>query len=212
MGIELVKLVSLHGASLSGNAFKVLNRMAMTALDSPKDGRPDRLYFNGWEPLAMALGYADGDVSHGSPGFQGVKRALATLRKEGFVEPLGEARAGTRQTYRVCVGLASGGQKVIPSGGRKVTPKWGSESDPSGGQKVTPLGHIQDTGQDLTQDRHDDSQPSPTSAREGSQPDDSQRVVGGHRFVGLPGEDCLECEGAYQNRKLHPLHLLDFTA
>lgn len=212
MGIELVKLVSLHGASLSGNAFKVLNRMAMTALDSPKDGRPDRLYFNGWEPLAMALGYADGDVSHGSPGFQSVKRALATLRKEGFVEPLGEARTGTRQTYRVCVGLVSGGQKVTPCGGQKVIPTWGSESDPSGGRKVTPLGHTKDPGQDLTQDRHDDSQPSRTYARDDFGPDDDSRQVVGHRFAGLPGEDCLECQGAYQNRKLHPLHLLDFTA
>jgi hypothetical protein len=56
MGIRLANNVSIRWASLPERQFKVLNRMALMALDTPNSkGQPAHVYFAGWEPLALAL-------------------------------------------------------------------------------------------------------------------------------------------------------------
>jgi hypothetical protein len=57
MGAELAGIASTRYAHLPGGPYKVLIRMCLMALDKPNaKGDPDRTYFGGWEPLALALG------------------------------------------------------------------------------------------------------------------------------------------------------------
>jgi hypothetical protein len=56
MGVMLATLVSIRWAHLPERQFKVLNRMALMALDKPNSkGQPASIYFGGWEPLSLAL-------------------------------------------------------------------------------------------------------------------------------------------------------------
>lgn len=164
MGAEVAKAAVVYARHLSGAPFRVLVAMALSTLDKPKDGKPASLYFAGWEPLALVLGYDDCDRH--SPGEQAVKRAISTLRKEGHITPLGTARIGTRQTYLIHPGGLRAGQKVTGGAGQKVTGKSRSESDPGAGHQMYGLGPIEEQGQDLLQDTHSISQPSPKTARD----------------------------------------------
>lgn len=57
MGAQLVGLVLANHAGLNHRAFRLLVRMAHTALDNQNaSGRPADLYFGGWELLASTLG------------------------------------------------------------------------------------------------------------------------------------------------------------
>lgn len=109
MGIDLVKLASLHGRHLSGNAHKVLVHMASTALDKPNsNGQPPNLYYRGWQSLALVLGYdvpsGEDEASRKRRRDQSshVARAVRELKAKGLVEPLYDhPRTGLRQTYRL---------------------------------------------------------------------------------------------------------------
>jgi hypothetical protein len=61
MGIEILKSSIVHGKTLSGNAYKVLVVMSLSALDKPSNGRPASLYWGGWDALAVALGHVNAD-------------------------------------------------------------------------------------------------------------------------------------------------------
>ena len=109
MGVDLVKQVAVRHGHLNGNAYKVLMYMALLALDEPNaNGHPANLYYAGWEPLALALGYKlpiggdDTSKQRRRKQYGLVKRALADLRRDGVVEALEDhPRTGLRQTYRL---------------------------------------------------------------------------------------------------------------
>lgn len=134
MGVELVKAVSVRHGQLPGNAFKVLVRMAVVALDRPgADGRPAGLYFGGWEQLGLAMGW---DVPDRSDDPETTRRrrkvknyvtsALKVLHDEQLIERLEDkARTGTRQVYKLM---------VTTGGTQKVGPTW----DPESGVQWTP--------------------------------------------------------------------------
>jgi len=66
----------------------VLVHMAATALDRDRpDGTPGRLYFGGWKPLAVSLGYPptmdDGPLEPAA--HKAVMRAMRELREAGLV-------------------------------------------------------------------------------------------------------------------------------
>lgn len=167
MGIELVKLASHHHRRLSGNAFKVLTAMCLAALDRPTEaGRPARLYFGGWEPLAFALGH-DVPADDGTAAVRAararsqeyVRRAVADLARGGAVERMTTARQGERQVYRLTfpAPLNEGGSsptETVPlSPTEKVPQEPHRNSGPSPAEKVPPrkdLGGTQDLRQDDT--------------------------------------------------------------
>lgn len=113
MGIDLVKcLVTLHAHDLNAAELLVMTCMCSTALDRPNDkGNPERLYTAGWKPLASAMGCRDlKDDDEIPPAIQTrIKRALKGLRDKGHISSLNVARWGTRQTYRIEIGLQSRG-------------------------------------------------------------------------------------------------------
>lgn len=218
MGVEIVKAVAGHPATskLSGNAFKVLVAMALQALDKPKDGRPAGLYFGGWGSLQIALGYEEGGP--GSSGHTAVKRAVRELRDGKHITAMVTAVRGTRQSYLVHPGGLLGvttdpqspedrGSPSDPKRGSLSDPKRGSESAPNGGHPVTLLGHIEE-GRGLIKDEQ------LTSATEvQTAPSKKHKAeVDRHKFEGRPGEDCVICGRGYQNRRAHPLHLIEETA
>lgn len=144
MGVELVKVVSARHGNLPGNAYKVLVRMALMALDRPSaEGRPAALYFGGWEPLALAMGW---NVPERSDDPATVRRrrklknyvtaALEVLAEEHrLIEKLEKkARMGTRQVYRLTLAPAAGTQKVGPT----WDPESGSQWTPESGSQVGP--------------------------------------------------------------------------
>lgn len=73
---------------ISGRAFDVLIRMCVSALDEPNEDNPGCLYFGGWVPLAMMLGY-DAPMN-GEPlpakAQQAVWRATSELIAAGIID------------------------------------------------------------------------------------------------------------------------------
>lgn len=151
MGIDLTKqLFSRHAATLTAGELVVMGYMCLVALDKENaKGQPARLYFAGWEPLALALGYDDLTDAAKTK----VKRAIKGLRDRGLIKPLvGHAQIGERQVYRIQVGL-SGGLDVTPSRGSEVDPHVGVRNRPKRGSESDPprkdLGGDEDLSEDI---------------------------------------------------------------
>lgn len=71
-------------------SFMVLTRMCSSALDRENGTMPGRLYYGGWVPLAMMLGYdapADGEPLSDTAK-QAVKRAVRDLTRAGLIKPV----------------------------------------------------------------------------------------------------------------------------
>lgn len=108
MGYRLANVVSVTWAHLPERQFKVLNRMALMALDTPnKRGQPACVYFGGWESLSMALAR---DVPDESPDPDTTRRRrdlcnetskiVGQLIAAGAVKkPSDKARRGHQQSY-----------------------------------------------------------------------------------------------------------------
>jgi hypothetical protein len=109
MGARLVGLVLLCWTDLPERQFRILLRMAYTALDAPsKDGTPVEMYWGGHEPLAMTLRgrYPDGDGEQARKAranlLRHVRTEVAALRKAGACEVVDTGkvvRQGHAQTY-----------------------------------------------------------------------------------------------------------------
>lgn len=209
MGIEIVKASVVYSKRLSGNAYKVLIAMSLSALDKPKEGRPASLYFGGWDALAISLGYDDAE--RGSTGHNAVARAIRELRKARHISPMVDARRGYRQSYLVHPGgINTGGkgeQNAHAEGEQSAHARGEQNAHTRVSKMLTPR---KDTGSDgeLTQDISLTHVPESLTARE-----DVSREIDPHRFEGSPhAGDCLACDRPYLDRKAHPLRLLRGTA
>lgn len=154
MGIEIVKASVVQGKRLSGNAYKVLIGMSLTALDRPKEGRPACLYFGGWGSLAVILGYDEEAANdRNSAGHKAVKRAIRELRDGSHITPMQEACRGTRQSYFLHPGGLGKGDQSDPVKGDQIDPVKGDQKGPQRGTKRVPprkeLGVTQDLLQDI---------------------------------------------------------------
>ncbi len=138
MGAELARLVTVSYRGLNGRAFKMLNAMAWTALDRPNaEGMPARLYFAGWEPLAVAIGLevTGLDARGRSRVYESVRRTLSELEKVDAVQRLiDHPRTGTRQTFRLTLSAAG-----APAKGRGTSPSETQGLCPSETQGLQPL-------------------------------------------------------------------------
>lgn len=110
MGAQLVSAIVISHPRLSDRAFRVAVRMALSALDRPNErGQPAGLYFAGWEPLALVLGYELPPATDPETrkkrrnASENVRRAVRELILAGLVQPLGNAHRGSRQTYKLCL-------------------------------------------------------------------------------------------------------------
>lgn len=107
MGAQLVAAVLANWTHVSDIEFRILVRMALTALDHPKGDKPASLYFGGHEALALALrrpfptGDDEASEKARSNILRDVRRAIASLIKQGAIESIGGGRAGRRSEYRL---------------------------------------------------------------------------------------------------------------
>lgn len=210
MGIDLVQLLLLHhAAGLSGRAFKVLCKMAATALDTPNGkGQTARLYFAGEGPLAHVL-YGRGpdlwkaDETTGervrvytSNELREVRRVLKELRDAGLIESMTDkATRGHAQSFRLALG-----QIAHPNEGESAHPNEGESAPLSRGNLPTPRTD-RGTNEDSSQDTLPPASASTTGhAREGQ--DDADEIQR-HHFVGEPGDDCTNCGHGYADRRRH---------
>jgi hypothetical protein len=113
MGARLVTLVLTYWTDLPERQFRILVRMANTALDTPGKETPAEMYFGGHELLAMTLHgpYPDGDSAEARKARAGVlsnvRREVRALRKAGACEVVDTGRAvrqGHAQTYLLTLG------------------------------------------------------------------------------------------------------------
>jgi hypothetical protein len=135
MGATLVTEVLARWTHVSDRAFRVLVRMAVTALDEPNKDTPAAVYFGGRELLAMTL-----RSDKGSPAsrYRVVARVCAELVKLGAIERADAGRAGHNAVYRLTLDSARAiddDRSTQPTqGGQFSHPQGGQISHPQGGQ------------------------------------------------------------------------------
>ena len=187
-----------YGRRLSGNAYKALLTMSMSALDKPNsEGRPAAVYFGGWDALAVALGHDD--AARNSTGAVLVKRALKELRDGGFVTPMGVAHKGSRQAYSVHPSGPSKGEQKVPVEGEQIVPVKREQKVPqSGNKKFPPRKELGVTGLISDSITHPPAQVTPARTE----------PVEKHKFKGQPGNDCEVCGLSHLDRRIHPLRLV----
>jgi hypothetical protein len=139
MGATLVAQVLTHWTDLSDPAFRVLVRMAVTALDAPNNGRPAAVYHGGRELLAMSLRSGTGTPR---TRYRSVAKAVGELTEAGAIEHLATGWAGQNAVYRLSLGRA---RSVVPHdemGGPTAHPEGGPTAHPmdvpSGTKRVVP--------------------------------------------------------------------------
>jgi hypothetical protein len=144
MGAQLVARVLAHWTHLSDRPFRLLVRMAHTALDKPQDGKPAGIYFAGRELLAMTLRGGGTNESRN----RAVARTVADLIDVGAIERVDVGRTGHNAVYRLTLDGASkktdepfqGGHKSHPETAPEATDQGGRRSHPQGGQRSHPKG------------------------------------------------------------------------
>lgn len=95
---HVVDLAALgYLANASDRARLVLLIMSTVARDKAQPNVEAGIYYGGWEYLAKCLGFK----AYTSGARRAVARAMRELVDLGLVEPLGFARPGHRQGYRI---------------------------------------------------------------------------------------------------------------
>ena len=97
MGARLVSLVLVRWTHVSDRAFRVLVRMALTALDEATPNNPALLYFAGQDLLALTLRNERGG-RHESV-LRNARHALDELIDEGAIKRTRNARSGQNAVY-----------------------------------------------------------------------------------------------------------------
>lgn len=211
MGIKLAQAAAVHGRKLNGNAFKVLNQMALMALDRPNaDGNPAELYYGGWKTLALAIGRDIGSDAERRSAYESVRRALADLERKGLIDRMEEhPRHGTRQTFRLLLVPRS----PHKSEGHQPQRNVGADTNVSEGHQ--PLRNVgsspyksegprkeEDTPEDLVEEPSLlRSEPLDAVSPSTAEIDHTQP----HSFVSDPQSDYDECRCTYPRR--HPVHI-----
>jgi hypothetical protein len=149
MGASLVVQVLANWSHLSDRAFRVLVRMAVTALDKPQNGQPAAIYHGGRELLAMSLRSKGGtDRTR----YRSVAEAVAELTDAGAIQHLAIGWAGQNAVYR----LTLSNVKAEGMGGPRAHPVDGSIAHPmdvpTGTKRMGP-GHTPRNQEDLQEER-----------------------------------------------------------
>lgn len=212
MGVEIVKASTVYGRRLSGNAYKALVAMSLSALDKPHNGRPASLYWAGWDALAIALGHENADRN--SAGHNAVARAIRELRDAKHITPMVDAGRGTRQSYLVHPGgikspvdnESQGEQNAHARGEQSAHAKGEQNAHQRVSKSIPPRKEQGFTG--LTQDTNTHpatSTPDRASEAESKPDDESSRKP--HKHQGERGNDCEICGFGLLN-KVHHKHRL----
>lgn len=141
MGANLVAQVLTSWAHLPDRPFRVLVRMALTALDKPQNGHPAHVYFAGWELLALTL-RSDGGTEQSRK--RAIARAVSDLIDEGAIERADAGRTGHKAVYRLTLKGRDGAKKNADQGGLSGHPDRASKATNQGGLRSHPQGGLSD--------------------------------------------------------------------
>lgn len=130
MGANLVMQVFAGWTHVSDRAFRVLVRMAVTALDNPGKGQAAGIYHGGRELLAMSLRNKGGTER---TRYRSVAEAVAELTEAGAIEHLATGWAGQNAVYRLTLGR----------------PESASSHNAVGGSTAHPMGVLRDHPMDV---------------------------------------------------------------
>lgn len=131
MGANLVTQVLAHWTHLSDRAFRVLVRMAVTALDRPTLEAPANTYFAGRELLAMSL---RGDGGSEKSRYRTVARVVAELVEAGAIVRIDGGRTGHNAVYRLTLSAVDKAAEDGSQGGEISHPQGGQFDHEQGGQ------------------------------------------------------------------------------
>ncbi|MEU5945113.1 hypothetical protein ABZ793_06070 [Micromonospora sp. NPDC047465] len=148
MGARLVSLVLARWSHLPDRAFRVVVRMALTALDEATDKVPAATYFGGRDPLIAVLRNERGGDRDTAD--RTLKRAIGDLIKDTAIERVSAGRAGKNAVYRLTLlntpqaigarhctveiqgdtGCPAEGDTSSPLEGDTGCPEWGTAAVP----------------------------------------------------------------------------------
>lgn len=118
MGARLVTLVLMRWANIGDAEFRLLVRMAHTAMDERTPTAPAATYFGGHELLAATLRSEGGNEA---TVLRRVRKAITKLVELGAIERVGGAGGGRNQVYRLTlegerreVGAPQGNGQQVP--------------------------------------------------------------------------------------------------
>lgn len=194
MGVEIVKAAMVYGKSLSGNGYKVLIAMSMSALDKPSNGRPPGLYWGGWDALAVSLGHENADRN--SAGHNAVARAIRELRAAKHITPMVDAGRGTRQSYSVHPGGlkdAGKGEQNAHARGEQSAHTKGEQNAHQRVSKTVPPRKEQGSSSDLSQDTTPHEAASTTGSDGASKNEAEKSEVEPHAFEAGDYDECRVC-------------------
>jgi hypothetical protein len=188
MGANLVMQVFAGWTHVSDRAFRVLVRMAVTALDNPGKGQPAGIYHGGRELLAMSLRSEGSDETK----FRAVKRAVAELTEAGAIDHIATGWAGQNAVYRLTlsrpgstVDSAEMGGLIGPPKGGRTSPPMGGQNGPEWGAAQTPPRNQEEPIEERGEEEGADLQTASHPPRE-SEPSEPAPVV--ELFKGVTGE------------------------
>lgn len=175
MGAQLVSEVLTRWVNLPDRAFRVLIRMAHTALDKPQNGQPAGVYFGGRELLDATLRPTKASPQNR---YRDLKRAIADLVEAGAIERVGSAGPRHNQVYRLTLTAATewgtvqpphsideplvdnqsvdnekGGSTTPPVGDSTTPPVGGSHRPEWGGPQPPPRNH-EEPIEELSEEQH----------------------------------------------------------
>jgi hypothetical protein len=217
MGVENVQAaLAISHTIRAVRDLRILLHMAMRSLDKPNGkGQQPYLYYGGEDELLVAAYGPRAEYPRSCR--TNVQESMKRLRDAGLIEPLNQARRGTRQTWRQTYATSVAMADSPPGSGTGAPPVQVQIAPPVQVQNVPKPGaprRDQEEGQESSARTSPvDQEPSRTYAgADVASESDVDGVERGHAFAGRPDDSCLTCGGAYQNRKLHPLYLLTVTA
>jgi hypothetical protein len=144
MGAQMVAQVLACWTDVSDRAFRVLVRMALTALDKPQNGHSAGIYRGGRDLLALSLRSDGSDETK----YRAVKRAIAELTEVGAIEHIATGWAGQNAVYRLTLSRRKADTGINEEGGFSDPPftdvtkggKGGPNDPPEGGFSDPPMG------------------------------------------------------------------------
>lgn len=180
MGARLVSLALARWTHVSDRAFRLLVRMALTALDEPSPGAPACVYFGGRDLLAMTLRNEGGNPQ---TRYRAVKRLLAELVEAGAIERAQPGRAGQNAVYRLTLdGVRA--IDILPSTpatqGGPVSPPEGGLSAPARGATEAPPRNQEEPQEELSEEEEINLRTAVTGSRareHAEEPDSSEEVA-----------------------------------
>jgi hypothetical protein len=200
MGATLVTQVLVHWTHVTDRAFRVLVRMAVTALDTPSNGKPAGVYHAGRELLAMTFRSEKGSDE---TRYRAVKRALAELSREGAIQHVQQGWAGHNAVYRLTLEPKEKGGQISPPKGGSIDPPMGGLSGTERGASEAPPRNQEEPVEEREEEESVDLETASNAPRvsreEPTNPDSSPHPAkcpthglgGGVRPDGLP--ECTFC-------------------